>query len=71
MTDLEWQEQDLIRALQLVDDVRHRHTPHAGYCGLVDSLVMVSQVIGCALAEIRYDIEEQSPIRRYEPKVAR
>ena len=72
MTDLEWQEQDLIRALQLVDDVRRRHVPsHKSFCGLRSGLVMATEALGDALYEIRYEIEENQPMPVYRPQVAK
>ncbi len=72
MTDLEWQEQDLIRALQLVDDVRRKHLPsHKTFCGLRDGLVMATEALGNALYEIRYEIEENQPMPVYRPQVAK
>ena len=72
MTDLEWQEQDLIRALQLVDDVRRKHLPsHKMFCGLRDGLVMATEALGNALYEIRYEIEENQPMPVYRPQVAK
>ncbi len=72
MTDLEWQEQDLIRALQLVDDVRRKHLPsHKSFCGLRTGLVMATEALGSALYEIRYEIEENQPMPVYRPQVAK
>lgn len=72
MTDLEWQEQDLIRALQLVDDVRRKHLPsHKNFCGLRTGLMMATDALGDALYEIRYEIEENQPMPVYRPQVAK
>lgn len=72
MTDLEQQEESLIRALQLVDDVRRKHVPsHKTFCGLRSGLVMATEALGDALYEIRYEIEEESPMPVYRPQVAK
>lgn len=68
MTDLENQERDLIEAMHRIDSARREHPKHQ-FCGMRDALVMATEALGTALYEIRYEIEEESPIRHYRPQV--
>lgn len=72
MTDLEQQEEDLIRALQLVDDVLRRHLPaHKSFCVIRSQLAMAREALGGGIREIRYEIEENQPMPVYRPQVAK
>lgn len=70
MTDLENQERDLIEALHLIDAVRKAHVRHQ-FCEMRDPLVVATEAIDKALYEVRYEIEEESPIRHYRPAVSK
>ena len=72
MTDLEQQEESLIRALQLVYDVRRKHVPsHKTFCDLRVAVLLATDALVDALHEIRYEIEEDSPLPLYGPQVAK
>lgn len=70
MTDLENQERDLIEALHLIDSARKEHIRHQ-FCGVRDALVTATEALGTALYEIRYEIDENSPIPHYRPQVTK